>query len=430
MRTVLYTIVAMLCLLKITISAHANSAHWLEHSDACRELPSPKAADICQKAITSRQILADLRPRFIGNASGQVTEREVFFVAWDSLDNPHVVRAATPLFMPDVGPVKAVRSLTPNYQVAHVRGSYAFKLEVRVFWGQEELFVFAGKHLWIPKDYKGPRTLKDLNEHAETRTYLPFQDHLFDLELAKVGVRYVKGLIRTAEAELCAVPARTFPEKRLCEVHNDTMILALIASEQSAEVKVFGKAPGLTLSGYQYLMGVFIEIALHGDAAFRDVCSGAQACGWTQFTNTPVPTHNYPGTYNLVYRECRSEDGAPILMPEFERGTRDPINAIKAAICYLDYELAHLPKSAADLYLKDPRAGSLFMLTAFNAGGGWSRLIHRRTVRQGLPVSTLSYQGLPKPLFVGVKGFNHETYHYIVKYWMMWRLLTEGELKD
>ncbi len=85
------------------------------------------------------------------------------------------------------------------------------------------------------------------------------------------------------------------------------------------------------------LSEVLSHYGLKRDEAYRYSVSRASALGPMQFTN-----RRGNGTYALVVRRCA---GAR-LDPDFERGATNLLNAMKAAVCLLDIELAQLRRKS------------------------------------------------------------------------------------
>src|SRR5678815_5915502 len=78
---------------------------------------------------------------------------------------------------------------------------------------------------------------------------------------------------------------------------------------------------------------VLSQYGLKQEEAYRYSVSSAKALGPMQFTN-----RKGKGTYALVVRLCP----AAKLDPNFERGATNLLNAMKAAICLFDIELAQM----------------------------------------------------------------------------------------
>ena len=78
-----------------------------------------------------------------------------------------------------------------------------------------------------------------------------------------------------------------------------------------------------------------------------------------QFTN-----RRGNGTYSLVVRRC---NGAR-LDPVFESGATNLLNAMKAAICLLDLELAAMRSDIREAYRNNPVVLGIFPVAAYNGG--------------------------------------------------------------
>src|SRR4029077_12765681 len=87
--------------------------------------------------------------------------------------------------------------------------------------------------------------------------------------------------------------------------------------------------------------------------------SSANALGPMQFTN-----RKGNGTYALVVRSC---PGAR-LDPIFESGATNLLNAMKAAICLLDLDLASMPTDIRLAYRANPDVLGIFPVAAYNGG--------------------------------------------------------------
>ena len=423
---------ALVCFLPFLAEA-GESTSWLKGISSCDGFASQEATTICRRIIWSRVHLDAMHPRLIADKHGSAVRRELVIIAWDSSNVPHPIWLTMPL-RPKSGTTFSVDVLTPGYTVERIRGVSPYKLEFRVTKGAEELRVYGGKHLWIPPTHTKETSFVKLKHAVDEKQYLPFQDHLYHPELVARGLQYLEAVIDRARGELHGVPSRAFPKASLYESYPNEVVLSLIASEQTDPYKLFDEKVPVTLPRESYLLGVLIEIAVHGPDAFAGLCSKARACGLLQFTNTPVPNKKYPGTYTYTYRMCKRANGTDVIERDFVRGARDTANAVKAAVCYLDLENAALPQAARDEYLRDPKRGSIYMLAAYNAGPSWSRNLFmkvnetRSRFRDGL--HAFSHETLPRFLFTRGPKYNQETHWYIRKYWWTWDLLfSERDVK-
>jgi hypothetical protein len=407
------------CLAMFLIAPVFASSNWLANIHECDTLRTASARTICTRVTISRELLRNYTPMPVSE-NGQL-RRQIYLTVWGPHGDPKIVLITVPFVIKTETNVP-VTVHTPGFTVTHVRGQYAYKIEFTVHQDSVPYQVYGGTHVWIPNGYSGPRSLAELKRVAEVRTYLPFQDHLFDLELARRGKTYVHRLTLQAREKLRHIDSKVFRGRSIADTHDEMLLLALIMSEHSDADKIFKPDTRLTLSRENYLLGVLIEIALHGTDAFREVSSSADARGWTQFTNRPSGA--WPGTYRHTYENCRNRDGTPVLIEDFGTGAQDPINSIIAAYCYLDFELSQLPKEAWESYRKDQRLGSMLMLVAFNAGNGWSKWVHRQLHKMPHK-SSLTHETLPRHLFVRGSRTNSQSYYYVRKYWWSLELLNQ-----
>ena len=98
---------------------------------------------------------------------------------------------------------------------------------------------------------------------------------------------------------------------------------------------------------------------LKREEAYRYSVSSASALGPMQFTN-----RRGNGTYALVVRRCPEAK----LDPKFERGATDLLNAMKAAICLFDLELAQMRADIRLAYRDNAKVLGIFPVAAYNGG--------------------------------------------------------------
>ena len=107
----------------------------------------------------------------------------------------------------------------------------------------------------------------------------------------------------------------------------------------------------------------------------------AKALGPMQFTN-----RRGNGTYSLVVRRC---PGAK-LDPVFERGATNLLNAMKAAICLLDMELAQMRPDIREAYQENPVVLGIFPVAAYNGGPRNVTKLYGVLKRMKVPLDELS----------------------------------------
>jgi hypothetical protein len=104
-----------------------------------------------------------------------------------------------------------------------------------------------------------------------------------------------------------------------------------------------------------------------------------------QFTN-----RRGNGTYSLVVRRC---PGAR-LDPVFESGATNLLNAMKAAVCLLDLELAGMREDIRLAYRANPDVLGIFPVAAYNGGPRNVAKLYRVLTRMKVKLDELSRPGV------------------------------------
>jgi hypothetical protein len=104
-----------------------------------------------------------------------------------------------------------------------------------------------------------------------------------------------------------------------------------------------------------------------------------------QFTN-----RRGKGTYALVVKRC---PGAK-LDPNFERGATNLLNAMKAAVCLLDLELAAMRADIRQAYQANPTVLGIFPVAAYNGGPRNVTKLYRVLARMKVDLDELSRPGV------------------------------------
>jgi len=133
---------------------------------------------------------------------------------------------------------------------------------------------------------------------------------------------------------------------------------------------------------------VLSQYGLKREEAYRYSVSRAKAIGPMQFTN-----RRGNGTYALVVRRCA---GAGI-DPDFERGATNLGNAMKAAICLLDLELAQMRADIRFAYRADPAVLGIFPVAAYNGGPRNVVKLYRALASMRVRPEDLRRRGEPPP---------------------------------
>jgi hypothetical protein len=126
---------------------------------------------------------------------------------------------------------------------------------------------------------------------------------------------------------------------------------------------------------------VLSQYGLKEEEAYRYSVSVAKALGPMQFTN-----RRGNGTYSAVVRRCRGAN----LDPVFERGATNLLNAMKAAVCLLDMEVAAMRPDIRAAYRKNPVVLGIFPVAAYNGGPRNVAKLYRVLSRMDIGLDELS----------------------------------------
>src|SRR5262245_10913647 len=158
--------------------------------------------------------------------------------------------------------------------------------------------------------------------------YLPFTEDTLDPQLVSGGKTYLLATAQKAidELRLANAPSLAFPGRLIADIVPAEVITTLAVIEQTDD-------SDFIRDGQEAVDEVLNHYGLKREEAFRYSVSKASAIGPMQFTN-----RRGNGTYALVVRRCPLAK----LDPKFESGATNLLNAMKAAICLFDIELAQM----------------------------------------------------------------------------------------
>ncbi len=186
--------------------------------------------------------------------------------------------------------------------------------------------------------------------------YTPSSDYLATPEIVSAGEEYLDRNVALVYELLRrdALPSRAFPTQLLVDVVDPVVVKSIIAIEHMDAVALISGDP-------MYHLDVFHTIlATNQDAAYAYARSSAQAFGLVQFI---------PSTYKrLVYIRADAR-----LNPDFEKAMSTPLDAIKAQVVFLDYNLSLLPPKVRPQYEHNPRLVGAYLAAMYN--GGPSRVL-------------------------------------------------------
>ena len=268
------------------------------------------------------------------------------------------------------------RMLTPGIEARHVKGTGAERLMFAFSADGEPLKVYGRKFPVFDNNFVKRRRWSAVVQTAKPIVYLPFTEDTFDPGFVSGGKEF---LIATAakaleELRVAKVPSVAFPGKLLADAIPPEVVTTLAVIEQTDDrdyVEKQSVAFDEVLSQY----------GLKEEEAYRYSVSSAKALGPMQFTN-----RRGNGTYSLVVRRC---PGAK-LDPKFESGATNLLNAMKAAICLLDLELAGMRADIREAYLKNPVVLGIFPVAAYNGGPRNVAKLYRVLAKMNVQLDELS----------------------------------------
>ena len=268
------------------------------------------------------------------------------------------------------------RILTPGIEARHVKGTGAERLMFSFSVDGEPLKVYGRKFPVFENNLVKRRQWGAVVRTAKPIVYLPFTEDTFDPGFVSGGKEFLVATAAKALAELrdAKVPSAAFPQKLLADAVPPEVVTTLAVIEQTDDrdyVQKQAVAFDEVLSQY----------GLKQEEAYRYSVSVAKALGPMQFTN-----RRGNGTYSLVVRRC---PGAK-LDPVFERGATNLLNAMKAAICLLDLEIAGMRADIREAYARNPVVLGIFPVAAYNGGPRNVAKLYRVLTKMGVELDELS----------------------------------------
>jgi hypothetical protein len=215
---------------------------------------------------------------------------------------------------------------------------------------------------------------------AKPIVYLPFTEDTFDPVFVSSGKEFLLATARKAVEELRLAQVRSvaFPGELLADAIPLSVITTLAVIEQTDDADYVDKQTGA-------FDEVLSQYGLKQEEAYRYSVSSANALGPMQFTN-----RRGNGTYSLVVRRCRGAN----LDPVFESGATNLLNAMKAAICLLDLELAGMRSDIRLAYRGNPSVLGIFPVAAYNGGPRNVTKLYRVLTRMKVKLNELTRPGV------------------------------------
>jgi hypothetical protein len=338
--------------------------------------------------VAEAQILlrdVELQYVFTGKGKKQVLRgRPVAFALWNEAKQAwsvvHIELPRPPIKWRPGGKPLAFRTLTPGIQARHVNGTGAERLMFAFSQDGEPLKVYGRKFPVFDNNLIKRRQWSAVAQTARPIVYLPFTEDTFDPVFASSGKEFLVATARKAieELRLAEVPSAAFPGELLADTIPPQVITTLAVIEQTDDSDYVEKQ-ALAFDE------VLSQYGLKREEAFRYSVSSAKALGPMQFTN-----RKGNGTYALVVRRC---PGAR-LDPIFERGATNLLNAMKAAVCLLDLDLAGMPADIRIAYRAHPEVLGIFPVAAYNGGSRNVAKLYRVLTRMKVRLDELSHPGV------------------------------------
>ncbi|MEO8313660.1 MAG: hypothetical protein ABI645_02600 [Pseudomonadota bacterium] len=309
----------------------------------------------------ARSLLQDVQLDYVFTGKGKnevLRGRPVAFALWSEATQEWLVaRIEIPRppvkWKPGKKPLPFTM-LTPGIEAHHVKGTGAERLMFAFSRNGEPLKVYGRKFPVFEDSLIKKKKWRAVAENARPIVYLPFTEDTFDMQFVNGGREYLLSTARKAIAELRAaqLPGKAFPGELLADVVPPEVITTLAVIEQTDDADFVENRE----EAYNEVLNHY---GLKLDEAYRYSVSRAAAIGPMQFTD-----RRGNGTYSMVVRKC----GSANINPDFERGATDLLNAMKAAICLFDLELAQMRAEIRLAYHDNMQVLGIFPVAAYNGG--------------------------------------------------------------
>jgi hypothetical protein len=327
----------------------------------------------------------ELQYVFTGKGKRQVLRgRPVAFALWSEAKQEwsvaHIELPRPPIkWKPGRKPL-AFRNLTPGIQARHVKGTGAERLMFAFSQDGDPLKVYGRKFPVFDNNLLKRRQWRAVARTAKPIVYLPFTEDTFDPAFVSSGKEFLAATARKAIDELrhAGVPSAAFPGELLADAIPLQVITTLAVIEQTDD-RDYVEKQALAFDE------VLNQYGLKQEEAYRYSVSSAKALGPMQFTN-----RRGNGTYALVVRRCPRAK----LDPNFESGATNLLNAMKAAICLLDLELAGMRADIRLAYRANPAVLGIFPVAAYNGGPRNVTKLYRVLTRMKVRLDELSRPGV------------------------------------
>jgi hypothetical protein len=309
----------------------------------------------------AQQLLRDVELQYVFTGKGKrelLRGRPVAFALWSEAKQEwviaHIEIPRPPIKWRPGGRPIAFTVRTPGIEARHVKGTGAERLMFSFSRDGEPLKVYGRKFPVFDNALLKQRKWRAVAETARPIIYLPFTKDTLDPSFVSGGREFLLSMAQKAIDELRAAkaPGRAFPGELLADIVPPEVITTLAVIEQTDDAD-------FRRNQEDAFNEVLSHYGLKREQAYRYSVSTASALGAMQFTN-----RRGNGTYALVVRRCPEAK----LDPNFERGATDLLNAMKAAICLFDIEIAQMRADIRQAYRDNMKVLGVFPVAAYNGG--------------------------------------------------------------
>jgi hypothetical protein len=327
----------------------------------------------------------ELQYVFTGTGKNQVLRgRPVAFALWSESKQEwciaHIELPRPPIKWKPSGKPLTFLTLTPGIEARHVDGTGAERLMFAFSRDGEPLKVYGRKFPMFDNDLIKHKQWGAVVQTAKPIVYLPFTEDTFDPVFVSTGKAFLLATAHQAieDLRLAKVPSTAFRGELLADVIPPELVTTLAVIEQTDD-KDYIQKQALAFDD------VLSQYGLKQDEAYRYSVSRANALGPMQFTN-----RKGHGTYASVVKRCPAAG----LDPNFESGATNLLNAMKAAACLLDLNLAEMRKEIRVAYRANPQVLGIFPVAAYNGGGRNVAKLYRVLTRMNVRLDELNRPGV------------------------------------
>lgn len=376
--------------------------------------------------LEARALLEDVELEYVFTGKGKketLRGRPVAFALWSESKKEwtvaHLEIPRPPVSWKPGGKALKFRLITPGLTARHVRGTGAERLMFSFARDGEPLKVYGRKFPVFDNALLKKKRWRAVAQTARPVLYLPFTEDTLDPLFVSGGRDYLLYTARRATEELreANAPSVAFPGQLLADVVPPEVITTLAVIEQLDDTEFVQRRQSAVDE-------VLSHYGLKLDEAYRYSVSTASAVGPMQFTD-----RKGNGTYSLVVRRCREAR----LDPDFQRGATNLLNAMKAAICLFDIELAQMRADIRVAYRDSKRVLGIFPVAAYNGGPRNVTKLYNVLKKMKVPLADLRMPGEHPPgkpvkcpcvwkvkdetvVPVSIPSYNRENRGYVEKY--------------